>query len=206
MAWSKLADILTVDPKGSLKWQSLVPICTNPFTLVELTQMGLVSACVGLVIMASGMWIVGGGLHPGDLTLILAAAGVFLAAVVGVFWLVGLLFFGNRYFALYHLTPSGIYHQGTRGHDRSGRDWYFGIRPQPVDGFVTGKKSQEKELPWEKVDHFIDFASMRSVQLKRGRWHMLRLYTPDEKTHSLVVAYLSERLRQVKVGDSAIPA
>lgn len=199
MSLNSLTDVLTVDPKGSLKWEAVVPICTNPFTLVELTQMGLVSAGVGLVVMASGMWIVGGGLQPGDLGLMVLAAALLLGIVVGAFLAIGILFFGNRYFALYHLTPSGIYHQGTRGHDASGRSWYFGMRPCPVTGFVAGKKTREKELPWDKVDHFIDFASMRSIQLKRGRWHMLRLYTPDEKTHTLVTAYLAERLRQARV-------
>lgn len=198
MSRGSLADILTVDPKGSLKWEAVVPICTNPFTLVELTQMGLVSAGVGLIVMASGVWVVGGGLQPGDLGLMVLAAAMLLVIVIGVFLVVGLLFFGNRYFALYHLTPSGIYHQGTRGHDASGSSWYFGVRARPVTGFVTGIKTRTKELPWEKVDRFIDFPSMRSIQLKRGRWHMLRLYTPDEKTHTLVAAYLAERLRQAR--------
>lgn len=196
MKRSRLAEVVAPDPKGSLMWEAVVPIITNPFTLLELIHMSLVGAGIGLVIMASGLWIIGGGIQPGDVSILFMAAGVFLTAIVGSFTAIALLFFGNRYFALYHCTPGGIYFQGTRGHDESGTKFTFGAKPLLVDGAVSSKKRWEKDLPWGKVDHFTDFPSMRSIQLKRGRWHMMRLYTPDTETHDRVVAYFSARVRQ----------
>lgn len=198
MRKKKLVDVVAPDRKQSIGWAAVVPIATNPFMLIELFQVSLVGAGVALLIMGSGLWIIGGGLHPGDVSLMAGGAAVLFVVVSFVFLVVGLLFFRNRYFALYHLTPGGIYHQATRGHDESGSPFLLSLRPVPVDGMVMGKKTREKDLPWDRVDHFIDFASMRSVQLKRGRWHLLRLYTPDAETHECVVAYLATRLRQVR--------
>ncbi len=196
MSRSRLADIVAQPPEESLQWQAVVPIGTNPFIVMELFQMALIGALVGLVIMASGLWLIGGGLQPGDVALMLGAAGVFLAAVMGAFLAVGFFCFGNRYYALYHCTPNGIFFQGKRGKDESGERFCPRMRPYPVVGLVMGKKSHEKDLPWEKIDRFIDFPDMRSVQLKRGRWHMMRLYTPDDATHARITAYLTARLRK----------
>lgn len=194
----KLAKILSQEPGTTRGWEAAVPIATNPFMLVELFQMCFTGAGVGLVIMASGLWIVGGGLQPGDLSLILGAAAVFLVAVAAVFIAVSLLFFGNRYYAVYNLTQTGVYHRVTRGHDESGQKFALAAKPYPVIGFVSGKTTKEKELPWEKVDHFVNFPDMRSILLKRGRWHMMRLYTPDTETHNQVAAFLSGKLREEK--------
>lgn len=198
MSTTRLAAAIGHDGKNSLQWEAAVPVATNPFTLVELFQTSFIGAGVALAIMATGVWVMGGGLHPGDVSLMLGGAAVFFVVVSCVFLLLGLTLFRNRYFALYHLTPGGIYHRTARGRDESGSPFLFGMRPLPVIGAVTGKKVREKDLPWEKVDRFVDFESMRSVQLKRGRWNMLRLYTPDPATHARVVAYLAARLEQVK--------
>ena len=196
MSQSRLAKILAPDAGSSFQWEAVVPIVTNPFIIMELCQMAFMAAAIGLVTMASGIWLVGGGLQPGDISFIFKAAGVFFLTLVIVFSTVSILFFGNRYFALYHCTPSGIYHQSTRGMDESGKRFTLALRPFPVEGMATGKTVRAKDLPWDKVDHFIDFASMRSVQLKRGRWHLLRVYSPDEETHERLVAFLAGRLRQ----------
>lgn len=198
MAHGKLTAILAHNPGTTCGWEVVVPIATNPFILMELFQMCFVGAGVGLVIMASGLWIVGGGLQPGDLFLLLGAAGMFLGAVASTFLAVSLLFFGNRYYAVYNLTKTGVYYRVTRGHDESGQTFAFAVKPYPMMGYVSGKTTREKELLWEKVDHFVDFPNMRSIQIKRGRWHMMRLYTPDAKTHNEVAAFLSAKLREEK--------
>lgn len=198
MERGKLTEILSPKPGTTCQWEAAVPIATNPFILVELFQMAFAGACVGLVIMGSGLWLVGGGITPGDVTLLLGASGFFLVAVAAVFIAVSLLFFGNRYYAVFNLTPTGVYHRVTRGHDESGMRFALTARPFAVRGAVSGKATKEKELPWEKVDHFTDFPNMRTIQLKRGRWHMMRLYTPDIGTHNDVVAFLAEKIREEK--------
>ncbi|CAK7051828.1 MAG: hypothetical protein DELT_01077 [Desulfovibrio sp.] len=194
----KLSELLAPEPGTSYGWETAVPIATNPFTLMELLQMCLTGAGVGLAIMASGLWIVGGGLQPGDVSLLFAAAGVFLVAVAAAFIAVSLLFFGNRYYAEYNLTKTGVYCRLTRGRDQSGQKFAFAVKPFPVEGYISGKTTKEKELPWDKTDHFVNFPEMRSVQLKRGWWHMMRLYSPDAETHNEVVTFLSGKLREKK--------
>lgn len=196
MSGKRLTEILTPDPAFALQWEAIVPIATNPFIVAEICQMAFAAAAAGLVIMATGAWIVGGGLMPGDLTVMLQASAVFFIVIVAAFLVIALVFFRNRYYALYSFTPQGIHHEGTRGRAETGTPFTWGTRPEPVQGFVFGKSTRAKDLPWDKVDRFIDFPSMRSIQLKRGRWHLLRLYTPDSETHERVAAYLNDRLHE----------
>lgn len=196
MSRKKLADILTPDPAFALQWEAVVPIATNPFIMAEVCQMAFAASAAGLIIMATGIWIVGGGLAPGDLSVMLQASAVFFIVIVAAFLVIALVFFRNRYYALYSFTPQGIHHEGTRGRAEIGTPFTWSLRPESVQGYVFGKSTRAKDLPWDKIDRFIDFPSMRSIQLKRGRWHLLRLYTPDSETHERVVAYLAERLRE----------
>lgn len=198
MSDKKLAAVFGWDKENTIQWEVAVPIATNPFTLIELFQTSLIGAGVALSIMACGVWVLGDGLLPGDLPLMFGGAAVFFATASCVFLVVGGLVFRNRYFVSCSLTPGGVYLRYRRGRDESGSAFLRSARPVPIVGAVTGKKHWEKELSWDKVDRFIDFASMRSVQLKRGRWSMLRLYTPDAATHARVVAHLAARLKQIR--------
>jgi hypothetical protein len=161
--------------------------------------MAFAAAAAGLVIMATGAWIVGGGLMPGDLGIMLQASAVFFLVIVTAFLVIALVCFRNRYYALYSFTPQGVHHEGTRGRAENGTSFTWSFRPLPVQGFVFGKSTRVKDLPWDKVDRFVDFPSVRSIQLKRGRWHLLRLYTPDSETHARVVACLSKHLKKAGV-------
>ena len=193
MSSTRLRDVLRTDREGYLAWEAAVPISSNPFIMLEVVQLAFVGAAVVLVTMASGLWVMADGLQPGDLTAMLGIAGTCFAAFIACFIVVSLLFFGNRYFAAFHCTPSGIHHSGMRGNDGRGEVVSLRMKPYPVIGGIIKGRSREKDLPWEKIDRFVDFPSMRSIQLKRGPWHMLRLYTPDAEMHGRVVAYLSAR-------------
>lgn len=200
MSNARLRDVLRTDTKGYLAWEVTVPISSNPFIMLEVAQLAFVGAAIVLVTMASGLWVIADGLQPGDLAAMLGIAGTCFAAFIVCFIVVSLLFFGNRYFAAFHCTPNGIHHSGMRGNDERGETVSLRMRPYPVTGGIIKGRGREKDLPWEKVDRFVDFPSMRSIQLKRGPWHMLRLYTPDEETHVRVVAYLSARFEGNRAG------
>jgi len=124
-------------------------------------------------------------------------AGMVLLAVMAGFVGISILFFDNKYYATFHMDPSGIYHEGTRGRDEHKGLFCLRIRPFPVVGVVRAERTRSRFLVWDKVDRFQDIASMRVIVLQRGRWHMLRLYTPNATTHDEVVRYLAGRLRQV---------
>lgn len=197
MTRKKLTEVLTSCPERTLHWEATVPIATNPFLLLEVCQMAFAAAAAGLMIMAVGAWLVGGGITPEDMLVMLQASAVFFIVIVAAFIIFALVFFRNRYYALFSLTDEGIRHEGIRGRDEGGLPFSWGIRPGPVKGLLLGKRTRAKDLPWDRVDRFVNFASMRSIQLKRGRWHLLRLYTPDAATHELAVAYLSRILREI---------
>lgn len=196
MSRRTLAEILTPDPAATLRWQAVVPMATNVFLLLEICQMAFAASAAAIMIMACGLWIVGDGLRPGDIALTLQATAAFFVVIVAAFLAVTLLFFRNRYFATFSFSGEGVTHEGIRGHDESGRLFTWAVRPFPVVGLVSGKRIRSKDLLWENVDGFVNFPSMRSIQLKRGRWHLVRLYTPDSETHGAVVAYLASRLRE----------
>ena len=197
MTGKTLGDILGPPrPDGAtLRWEAVVPIATNPFMLLELFQFALVGAGVAVVLLCTGVWFTEGGLALADVEQALAVGGMLLAAAMVGFVLMSLLFFGNRYYAVYRIDAGGIYHEGRRGRDESGGLISLRCKPYPVTGAVASSGGvRSRHLSWEKVDHFQDIPSMRVVILRRGRWHLLRLYTPDAETHARVTACLSARL------------
>ena len=194
MAQKKLRDVLepAADEADCLRWRAAVPLATNPFLMLEVGQFALVGAAVVLLTLCLGVRVTEGVLTPENASMALRiSVTVFLALIAG-FALISLVFFGNRYFAVFQAEPSGIYHEGSRGENgRTGP--FLRMRAMPVVGSVKAARTRGRELPWEKADRFHDISSMRVIILKRGFWHMLRLYTPDDATHELVVRYLTQR-------------
>ena len=166
---------------------------TNPFILLELFQFALAGAAVVLITLCVGVWFTEGSLATQDIFDALGVAAMVLAAIVAGFLLLVFVFFGNRYYTTYHLDSSGVYHEGSRGKD--GRKEFFSLRakPYPVVGTMVASRTRGRHLIWEKVDGFQNIPGLRVLLLRRGVWHMARLYTPDESTHEKVAQYLRRR-------------
>ena len=198
MAQKTLRDVLGPRPEdiNVLRWQTAVPMGTNPFLLIEFFQFAFVGASVVLLILCVGVWFTEGSISATDITLSLGVAGMVLLAVMAGFICIS-LFFGNKYYTIYHMDSGGIYHEGTRGNDQRKEVLCLRLRPFPVVGAVNADRTRSRYITWDKIDRFQDIPSMRVILLRRGRWHMLRLYTPDAETHGDVVRYLAERLRHI---------
>jgi hypothetical protein len=198
MTRKTLQHVLAPLPENTegLRWQATVPLVTNPLLLLELFQFAFVGAAVVLVTLCVGVWITEGGLTLDDIVTSVKTASVVLLAIMAGFAGISALFFGNRYFAVYHMDSGGIYHEGSRGRDER-RGIFLGLRPAPVIGAVDVVRTRSQHLPWDKVDRFQDISSMRVVILRRGFWHLLRLYMPDEVTHQRVVQLLEQRLKRI---------
>ena len=194
-----LRDVLTPrqGDSGELRWRTAVPLGTNPFLLLELFQFALLGAFIVLLTLCTGVWFMEHGLDVEDILTSLNISGKILLAIMIGFIGVSIVFFGNKYYAVYHMDPTGIYHEGTRGSDECKKMFCLRFRPFPVVGTVSATRTRSRYLPWDKVDRFQDIASMRVILLRRRYWHMLRLYTPDAETHGKVVQYLAQRLRQI---------
>ena len=194
MTSKRLRDILEpTENSGTLRWSVTVPLGTNPFILFELFQFALIGASVVLITLVSGVWFTEGGIVIADITAALEAFVLVLGAVMAGFLFLTFLFFSNRYFAMFHMDSTGIYHEGSRGTDERG-EWYcLRVRPYPVIGSIKAAKTRSRHLLWDKVDRFQNIPGMRVVILRRGFWYMLRLYTPDASTHEAVVRFLEDK-------------
>ena len=198
MARKQLREVIAPEPDadGSLRWRAAVPLVTNPLLMVEALQFAVVGAVVVLVTLCVGVWLTDGVLTPEDVTTsFVMSCLVFLAILAGLVF-VSIVFFGNRYFAVYRADSSGIYHEGSRGSDGRG-GVFFHWRAMPVVDSVKAARTHGRFMPWEKADRFHDLPSVRAIILKRGFWHILRLYTPDADTHERVAHYLKGRLKKV---------
>ena len=199
MARKQLREVISPAPEDerSLRWRAAVPLVTNPLLMMEAAQFAFVGAAVVLVTLCVGVWVTDGVLTPGDAAASLRVSGLVFTAILAALAFVSVVFFGNRYFAVYSADLSGLYHEGSRGRDERG-GLFTHWRAMPVVGEVEAVRTHGRHLPWEKADRFHDIPSMRVIILKRGFWHMLRLYTPDANTHERVTRYLLERgLRKI---------
>ena len=199
MTQKTLRAVLSPPPENtnSLRWRAAVPIGTNPFLLLELFQFAFVAGAIVLITLCLGVYFTEGGIAVEDIATSLHVAGFVLLGVMIGFIGISVLFLNNRYYAMYHMDHSGIYHEGTRGTDESNELFCLRFRPFPVIGTVRTNSTRSRNLTWDKVDRFQDISSMRVFLLRRNFWHLLRLYTPDAETHDKVARYLAEHLRQV---------
>lgn len=197
MTKKTLRDVLTPpEDIGILRWQATVPLATNPFLLLELVQLALVGASIVLVTLCLGVWITDGVLLVEDVYTSLRAAAFVALAILAAFLLVSLVFFDNRYFAVYQLDSGGIYHESSRGTDEKRVMLYLKTRPGPVAGSVKAGRTRSRHLPWEKTDRFQPIPAMRVIVLRRGIWHMMRLYLPDDATFAKAEEFLAGRLKK----------
>lgn len=196
MKKKKLVDVL--GPPGlemdSLRWQTAVPIGTNLFLLIELAQFAFVGALIALVTLCSGIWVTEGGLYLDEILAMTRIAMMLFLGIMAGFVCIGILFFGNRYFAVYNLGGDGVYHEGSRGSDDRTNSSYFHVKPYPVVGTLRAIRTKSRYLPWGKIDTVQSVPFMRVIILRRGRWSMAKLYTPDNETHEKAVAFIKERL------------
>ncbi|WP_353120310.1 hypothetical protein [Nitratidesulfovibrio sp.] len=183
------------DEADAPRWQAAVPLVTNPFLLIEVAQFALVGGSVVLISLCVGLFWTDGGLTLPDLVIAVQAALATAVAIVIGFAAIAVLFFDNRYFALYQMDSGGIYHEGTRGHSEGDTVLCRNVLPYPVAGAVRARRTRSRYLPWEKVRSFQSVPSLRVIILRRGFWHMLHLYMPSAETHETVARYLATRLK-----------
>lgn len=193
-----LRDVLGPSPneEGTLRWQTTVTLATNALLLFDWFQFALAGAAIVLISLCAGVRVTEGFMTVEDFAVSLKAAAVVFAAVMAAFVGASVLFFGNRYFAVFLLDASGVYHEGTRGEDERRERFSLRALPYPVVGRITARRARSRRLPWEKINGFQNIPSMRVIVLRRNFWHMLRLYMPDDETHNRVATYLAQRLPQ----------
>lgn len=187
---------VAADEADMLRWRVAVPLVSNPFLLMDFTLFAVCGAGLVLFTLLTGVWFTEGRLTVEDLRASAVFTAWIFAAIILAFVVLGLLCFRNRYFALFRFDNEGIYSEGCRGTDQRNDFFCPFTRPCPVWEPLHSAHVTSRHLPWYKVKSFVDIPSMRVIHLKRGCWHMLRLYTPDAVTHAKVVASLVQRLHK----------
>lgn len=195
MAKKHLREILPLSyEEAELRWQTAIPLVSNPFLLMETSQLALVGASIVFISLCVGLWLTEGGLAVEDAVILFKTSVLIFLATLVCFAAVALCLFRNRYFGTYRADASGLYYEGSRGKDER-REIFVHVKAMPVLGRVAADKTHSRFLPWEKAGSFIDIPSMRVIILKRSFWHMLRLYTPDNETHEQVIHYLKQKIK-----------
>lgn len=191
-----LADVLSPpqEERGALRWRVAVPVGTNPFLVLEWFQFSFCGASIVLITLVCGAWLTEGGLYTADVIHSFLASLLVFVAIMISFFCISLLFFGNRYFATYSFDAGGLYYEGIRGSDKRDGLLPLHIKPYPVVGEITVQKTRSRHIPWEKLTRYQDIASMRVIILRRGFWHMAKVYTPDCVTHQKAIDIISAYL------------
>ncbi len=198
MSGVTLADVLNPprEEHGTLRWRVAVPLGTNPFLVLEWFQFSFCGASIVLITLVCGAWLTEGGLYTVDVMQSLWASLFVFAALILSFFGISLLLFGNKYFAIYHFDAGGLYYEGIRGFDNRNDLLPLHIKPYPVVGEIVANRTRSRHIPWEKLTRYQDIASMRVIILRRGYWHMAKVYTPDSATHHKAIDLISSYLEK----------
>jgi hypothetical protein len=189
----RLEAILTNRDDGSLRWDADVPIASNPFLLVDFLRCEVITALAVAAMAGIPQWFYGGiGVVQVAAILRLCVMGTLLFAL-GLF-VVGFLMLRNRFYALFVLNEHHIYWEARRR--TRGAGVFLGCRPRPAGANGSSPRAFSREIPWNRVDGFASFPSMRTILVKRGVWEIIRLYMPDDETYEKVRAFLASRMRE----------
>ncbi|MDD2206342.1 MAG: hypothetical protein WCQ97_07535 [Aminobacterium sp.] len=177
-----------------LSWETGIPMLSNPFVLIE------------FIIFALFIWIVVTGI---GVIAIFGLSGVFtiyalwlaikvggFAALMfsGVFVLVSLLFFSNRFYGRFYLDREGVLYVTVRGRAVSHAP-LFATRPFPVSDLDVTKRA-EKRVYWNRVDTIEPFEKWRVIGLKKKNKTVLRLYCPDKEIYDRALTRCIEAVKK----------
>lgn len=181
----------------SMRWFVGVPIVTNPLLLQDLFR-AAATAWGGVFFLAILVQFAFGGVPGGEE--ILAAFSfaswlpLFLFCVFAVF---GVVFFRNRYVALYRFDQDGIYCESMVKRGGPLKE-SLRRRPFPVGEVLEPARSVVKTLPWEEIDAVLPMEALFVVLLKKKGGVRMRLYCPDEMLFSRVLSECQRRIEGKK--------
>ena len=165
---------------GSISWEYGIPLATNPFMLWDFTAVTVISV-LGFYLLLGIMGLVVNGemvLPP------FQAALIFIGILLGLFLLVSLLLFGNRFSATFTVDEQGVgYRVGSRGRWLTGAALAVGMlsrRPGLVGAALLAQARETGRYNWEDIRRTTVHRRLRVVSLDDG-WHtVLRLYCPPD--------------------------
>ena len=185
------------DSEDAMRWFVGVPIVTNPLLLKDLFR-AAATAWGGVFFLALLVQFAFAGV-PGREEILAAFSfaswlPLFLFCVFTVF---GVVFFRNRYVALYRFDQDGIYCESMVKRGGPLKE-SLRRRPFPVGEVLEPARSVVKTLPWEEIDAVLPMEAMLVLLLKKKKSVRMRLYCPDEMLFSRVLSECERRLEGKK--------
>lgn len=176
---------------SSVRWETDVPIITNPFVLVDMARFETATFAIIFIAASLPHAVYEGFTSISQIAAILRLCLLGVLIFAASFLIIGLAFLKNRYRATFVLNDMHIYYEAARAGGDVGL--LLAVRPRKASG-PRPPRSVGREIPWNRVDRFQTFPSMRTILLKRGLWEITKLYAPDEATYAEALAYISERV------------
>lgn len=183
----------------SMRWFVGVPVVTNPLLLQDLFR-AAATAWGGVFFLAILVQFAFGGVPGGEEILAaFAFAGWLPLFIFCVFLFFGVVFFRNRYVALYRFDADGVYCESMVKRGGPLKE-SLRRRPFPVGEILEPARSVVKTLPWEEIDAVLPMEDMLVVLLKKKESVRMRLYCPDEAHFSRVLSECALRLEEKNEG------
>ena len=183
-----------------LTWEAGVPLMTNLFILYDL----LVFSGLAWFVPSTLVSVIVSWLEPPADPAVVFSVFKLMAAIVliflGFFFVAGVFFLRNRFFARYVLNGSGSDCETAKGASPkiSFTSWahFFSAAPWPVpEGSVSGW-GKGKWIEWHRVRAVVPHRWCRTVTLSSGWVAIQRLYCPDQKTYEQVLAICLEEVER----------
>ena len=178
-----------------VRWFAGVPIASNPLLLRDL---GLALFFLGLgsaVFVTLAQFFM--GVSPGKAMFQVTAtlAGYVMAFIIAAFAIGSLLFFGNRFVALYRLQYDGIYCESMRGAMFPLAD-FLHWRPFPASPTLNSGRSVIKFVLWDEVRSVKSHDSLRTILLQGRGGTIMRIYCPDETIYKKALDYIRDAVKR----------
>jgi hypothetical protein len=193
MAESKLQ--ASVKTSAPIRWFAGVPIASNPLFLGDLGLILLFLGPGSAIFVTLAQFFM--GVSPGKSMFQVTAtlAGYVMAFIIAAFATGSLLFFGNRFVALYRLQYDGIYFESMRGAMVPLAD-FLHWKPFPVSPKLNSGRSVIKFVLWDEVRSIKPHDSLRTILLRGRRGAILRIYCPDETVYNEALDFIRAAVKQ----------
>ena len=181
----------------ALRWFVGVPILTNAVILIEvLLFVALLWLLAAFGVLAI-QWIVAG-----SPALALPAAVSFACTLSASFALlfaaIVLLFYRNRYIALYNLDGDSISCESMMNW-QGGIGESFHMRPFFVEPCYVPHRSVTKKIYWPDVTRVEPIGNMRTLILRGGarkKSVLMRVYCPDDECYERALEAIKRRIEE----------
>lgn len=161
-----------------ITWDIAFPLATNRFFLYDMVKVTFIS-CFILLLILTGTLL---SAHNAEaLPTILLVVGIMFAAFNALYFLIGLVFFGNRYPSSFAVTDGGVAWQSRsrRGNAANTAAFLIGLlakKPGLAGAGALAKAGESGSMAWADIRKVKAYAGPRTITLMNSWRVVVRLY------------------------------